>query len=207
MNTNVTVISALQQKAATRHLISGEDGQTKNITGVDANLVFIRTCKNSTFTLGKCIKLIVERCSNINIILPTTLITGCLEIIKCEGITITSHTVLPTIQIDNTDGVRLVLDNYGQICNIVHCQSKNISVIVSTQNDLLPTMQDVKPNQYMPYDSQIISRYTEGKFVSELLVREGNSGFATESEHNRNLEQDRINREIAAAHFNQTKTD
>jgi len=194
------VITALQQKLTTRHLISDENDQTKEVNGVDSNLVFIYICKNSTFTIGKCTKLILERCENVHVNISATITTGCLEIIQCRGIIITSHSPIPTIQIDNTDGARLEFDEHGQMFNIVHCQSQNINVVVATNSELLPTMKDIKPGQHILNNSQVITRVAQDKYVSELLIREGNSGFTPESEYIHNLEKNSINKETTEAY-------
>jgi len=197
---NQTVVDAFQKKVATRSLISEEINKNRIIDNVANKMVFIRLCENCTFIIGQCLKVIIERCRNVTLIITGPVLTGTLEVIQSSNITTISHTKLPTIQIDNTDVCKLELDYHNQMFNIIYCHCRDISITVGTNSSVtLPTMEDVKPNQLMPYDSQLITRFIAGKFVTELLVREGKSGFASESEKRENDARDQRNKELAQA--------
>jgi len=104
---------------------------------------------------------------------------------------------LPTIQIDKSEGCTLVFADRRFAHNIVWSECQALSISDTQKTVLVPAPENVHSLRPISKSDQFITRFGSSDLVTEVLMREGNSGYATESEAIRNAERDRRNAAIA----------
>ena len=146
-----------------------------------SDLVVVSSCHNATIRIAgpKAAKSIIEGCSDLVVSLETELISGMLELINCERVTVTATASIPTIQVERSSGVGLTLPaawgTDGTKATVITSEATSVTLSTADSADGPFSITDtVEPGvQFMT------RRGAEtGAFETAQLIREG-SGYAT----------------------------
>lgn len=113
------------------------------------------------------------------------MISGYLEIVNCQNVTIKLKELVPTISIDLTTGCTLSLDSASSIKDICTAKCNKISII--TKGSDLPYVLPVDLELILQDNwdaNQYITRIGEDKkFMTEKILRVGGGYISTEREN------------------------
>lgn len=136
-------------------------------------VLLISNCKQSkVIAHGTCIKVVIERCQNCEIILDAKLISGLLEIVHSSGIKLTVATKIPTICVDLSDGVSIAFDQQkgAKLEKLFSAKTKSVSIKRDAQAGTLENIEDATD---LDVAVQNVSHITsEGKLITEKVIRE-----------------------------------
>jgi hypothetical protein len=144
--------------------------------------LLIRNCCDCSFRLtSNVVKLVLLECSNVSVIVEARVLTGVLEIINCQNVSVAVVKALPTVQIDKSKDVIIGFVAPSLSGSIV--SSANSSVSIAPRKDLPPELivcaAPVENTDYALSMTQFMTRIQEDcSLLSEVVVREGN-GYAT----------------------------
>ncbi len=156
--------------------------QNRDISPAAAMPIMVRNCSDCSFrvTANTVVKMVLLECENVSVIVGGRILTGVLEIINCKNVSIAAVRALPTIQIDNSQGVVIGFVAPALSGSIV--ASANSSLSVAPRKDLEPervVFGAVPDGEYWQGMTQFLTRVQEDcTLLTELVVREG-AGYAT----------------------------
>ena len=121
--------------------------------------------------------------------LKTSIITGTLELINCENLTVVIEEMIPTITIDNSTKVTLktLPEN---VKDIVIARCNEIEIVYQEKGYPLPVNQSDVSDDWE--NSQYITRNVEGVPVTEKVLRVGGGYISTKRENDEAVRKQRL---------------
>eukprot|EP01111_Echinosteliopsis_oligospora_P002677 TRINITY_DN1406_c0_g1_i1.p1 TRINITY_DN1406_c0_g1~~TRINITY_DN1406_c0_g1_i1.p1 ORF type:complete len:251 (-),score=71.67 TRINITY_DN1406_c0_g1_i1:72-752(-) len=166
------------------HEIKNANAQQINCIDVRPNqLIYVQDCSNSSISIPRTVtKVIIEKCKSCTLTVSTKFMSGTLEIINCEDLTVKILEEIPTITVDTTQRCAIEFDisKYDRRKpQFVWSKCSDLSAVIDNQQHIIPSCETLRPEQdanKAQFRSQFIP--DDHQFLNELLIREG-AGYAT----------------------------
>jgi len=188
-----TFADSIAKQRSNQHNINGEKGAKLTVPNKGMNShIFINNCEDCIVSVTvKAVKITISHSKNTIINLENTanLLSGTIELINCEKVTILTKISIPTIQIDNCKDCKLTCADKNYFKLIVSSNCQGTTVIQFNVTSVIPQLSDLK-TESDPAISQLITFWKSGEIRTEMLIREGQSGFAPASIHAENQARD-----------------
>jgi len=171
--------------------------------------LYFKNCVDCEYTidaLTKCIKIMIEGCSNSKIICNGKITTNMVELWKCKDLNLELSTKVFTCQVDLSQNVVLSYSNKQMFQSVVWASTNNLNINFQHSTDKLVTGLNVLKEQakYPDLNEQIdqfIVRLIEGAIVEERIIRLSNGFPTTEREATEFEEREKRNKEKAEQHI------
>jgi len=187
----------------TVHAIENVKDKTEVLSTGAKLLIFFKNCTNCNFTVPfVTTKIIIEGCDSCTFDVKGTVITNYLEVINSKNITVNVNTPIYTTTADKSNNIKFSFSKkkFLQMVIVSQCElvkidakgvqselvSKPIETTTTTSNTTDSTANTSivpsKPTNDMSFESQYITRWIDGKLLTELVLRECEGFVTTERE-------------------------
>jgi len=207
----IEVPPALVASTRPKKLIQNKENQSDVVIDDTKpnELLFFQNCTNSHFTVrGKLAKIIIEVSKDCHFVIEAITMTGTVEIINSNNVTVNLATEIGTITVDKTTGVNLSVTNSKKNWN-----TKTSALWTNKANDITLSLHAPFPQQIQNFGhsadcishnvnvngndiDQFKTHLQSGNFSTEMVVREGAGYATTEREKRENDERDTRNQII-----------
>jgi len=163
----------------------GEGSHTPNAT------VYFKNCSDCEYVLDAyCTKVFVESCKNTTIVLNKKIITNTVDVWRCENVTLRINTDVGTLQTDMCKGLDLDVHHTDALKTLVWAgvHDMKLSYRNTDEHKLHTGFEQMKEQLGSKYPNlseqtdQFITRFVNGKLLTELIVRLQNGYPTTQRE-------------------------
>jgi len=183
----------LKQNLAMKSFLN-QDGLEKMLTTDDLDskkksVLHFNNCKNCKFSVARnveTVKLHIEKCENSVFNLSGVIKTGTVEAWRCKNLTIVVDTEIGTLQLDLSENVTVVYAHRVYLGSIVQAGVQPLHVQFNDHAEMnfisgVDELRKGNPELDEKFD-QYITRFVDGKLVTELVVRYKDGMYSTERE-------------------------
>jgi len=162
-----------------------EEGEALDLKKLPS--IYIKNCKDSSYTFNqRVVKVLIEGCENVTVIMNGTVLTNTMEIWKCKNFTLKLNHEVRTLQLDMNSDFKVDFSKVAHLGSIVWNQLETTRVTFGDRKDLDLTtgfteMKEKYPDSVFVSD-QFIIRLIEGEILQERCVRLKNGYLSTERE-------------------------
>eukprot|EP01101_Sappina_pedata_P004690 TRINITY_DN2029_c0_g1_i1.p1 TRINITY_DN2029_c0_g1~~TRINITY_DN2029_c0_g1_i1.p1 ORF type:complete len:332 (+),score=185.05 TRINITY_DN2029_c0_g1_i1:28-996(+) len=151
--------------------------------------LYIKDCTDCEFTVdAKCVKVMIEGCTNVTLNLNSIITTSVAEVWKCNNVSIFIRSRIDTFQVDMSTKVLMDYQKRDMINSIIWAGVHDLNISIPDGAggrelfktgfaEMIPVYEDIRED----FD-QFIIRIVDGKMVSEQVVRLENGFPTTERE-------------------------
>ncbi|PRP87338.1 hypothetical protein PROFUN_01600 [Planoprotostelium fungivorum] len=190
--------------------VLNETGKTETFgeEAIDARAtLYFKNCSDGEYIVDTMTtKVLLEGCNNIKVVFKKKVITGLVDIWKCNNVTFESDVKIGTLQVDICKGVTGVFKSKDLFSQCVWAGVFDLNLSFQDSDQKLTTGFDVMKKEHhssMALNEQVdqfIVRFVKEKLTSELIVRLSN-GFPTTEREARDFDrrQEENTRKLAEA--------
>eukprot|EP01117_Protostelium_nocturnum_P009610 TRINITY_DN342_c0_g1_i1.p1 TRINITY_DN342_c0_g1~~TRINITY_DN342_c0_g1_i1.p1 ORF type:complete len:260 (+),score=95.73 TRINITY_DN342_c0_g1_i1:242-1021(+) len=150
--------------------------------------LYFKNCNNCEYIIDSMsTKVLIESCNNVSITINQKVVTGLVDIWKCENVSFETAVKVGTLQVDMCKGVKTVYKKKDDMVTIVWAGVESLDISLLDTGDQLSTgfskMKEENQALNLKEDvDQFIVRHLNNKIECELIVRLSNGFPTTERE-------------------------
>eukprot|EP01116_Phalansterium_solitarium_P003382 TRINITY_DN141_c2_g1_i1.p1 TRINITY_DN141_c2_g1~~TRINITY_DN141_c2_g1_i1.p1 ORF type:complete len:186 (+),score=42.09 TRINITY_DN141_c2_g1_i1:102-659(+) len=145
-------------------------------------VAYFSKCSGPISVNEKCLKIVLDACSDCTLTVDAAPITGCLEIVRCDGATVVVNVPVATITVDMSTRCRLVFPSADVVRSVVSNQCQQLEVSVAGAVTALPTDLSNFNDRSDWEKKQHLTSWDDGSqsIVTTEVIREGAGYLATQ---------------------------
>lgn len=172
--------------------VKNEIAQTKTFSHTRPNeMIYLLGCKDGNYKVeGKVSKIILEKCSKVNINVNSDVMSGTMEIISCDGCKITVSKLIPTMVIEKSKKCDFLVSKtwgrrkgQGTLYSTNDCEEIRILVDdviypITYDQEQVKKVHSIEESSNQKPLAQFVSKFINNEMHTEIVIREG-AGYAT----------------------------
>ncbi|KAF8976706.1 hypothetical protein BGZ46_008043 [Entomortierella lignicola] len=166
------------------HLIRDAKDDTQVIQVPDRKALYIMNCENCEYTIkDKPVKLSIENCKNLVLKVEGKILTGTVDIWKCENISLDFERSVSTFQFDNIQSITVRLPDSEHFGSMIWAGCEDVNLHLGDDIHVLSYSELQSRNPSLrPETDQFKTTIVDGSIMTEAIVRLDNGFPATRAE-------------------------